>query len=148
VNPAEKSNRLSTVVNIAGRVMCGFLAIALICVVGNTVCDRMSVSVDGTVVSREDLPAAHVPLSYTRYKIRGAHEVLQLYYYVDAGWDGSLPRNLPDGSRIAKKGGDLDYVVDGRRFPFPILLYATIFAVALVFAFLALRRPSLGRRSN
>jgi hypothetical protein len=134
--------------NIGFRVVLALLAIAMICLVGNTICDRMFGSLDGTVVARQDLRAAGVPWNYTEYKIRGAHETFETYYYADTGWDGSLPRDLPVGSRIAKKGGGLDYVVDGRRYPFPVPLYAAIFGMALVFAVLALRRPRHGRQSD
>ncbi|HEY3637960.1 MAG TPA: hypothetical protein VGK90_07380 [Rhizomicrobium sp.] len=142
VKLAGSKGLLAPMVSIGLKAIFGFLAIAMIWVAGNTVCERMFDSMDGTIVSRENIHETGIPWSYTRYRLRDANSAIVEYSYVDTGFDGSLPNDLPVGSHIYKKDGGLDYVVDGQLHPFPFLVYVTMCCLALVFAFLALRRRS------
>jgi hypothetical protein len=96
---------------------------------------RYTTAVEGTVVSRQDVPSKGAPRYATEYVVRGAdgHD----HQYVAGATDASLDRSIPVGSRIQKKWGQLGYELNGKWESFPIYAYSATFGAAFFAIFWA-----------
>jgi hypothetical protein len=87
-----------------------------------TVWQRLTTQVDGTVTSSQDVPATGASRYVTEYIIQGLDGQTQAY--LAGPTDASLQRSLPVGTHIHKKRGELGYEVDGRWIAFPMASYS------------------------
>jgi hypothetical protein len=93
-----------------------------------TVWQRLTIQVEGTVISRSDVPETGAPRYATYYVIHGDDGVDRAY--VAGATDASLARSLPVGSHIRKEWGELGYETNSRWIAFPTIFYATALAGA------------------
>jgi hypothetical protein len=94
-----------------------------------TVWQRFTLAVEGTVISSRDVPSKSSGRYVTEYVIRGPDGGDQRY--VAGPTDGSLERNMPVGTRIRKERGQLGYQANGERIDFPTVFYSALFGIAL-----------------
>jgi hypothetical protein len=95
----------------------------------DTVGRRLRVAVDGVIVASTDVPATGAPRYATKYIVRGADGVDQIFW---AGpTDGSLARSMPVGTRIRKERWHLDYERDGRGVGFPYVVYGVTLTIGV-----------------
>ena len=92
-----------------------------------TVWQRLSTQIDGTVVSSQDVPQKGVPRYATNYVFWRADGEEQSY--TAGATDASIERSIPVGAHVRKLWGRLDYEIDGRPVAFPIAFYVIVLAV-------------------
>jgi hypothetical protein len=82
---------------------------------------RLSIDLNGLIVDRQTIPrnwSTHG--TGTVYTVRADNGTMQRY--VAGATDGSLPRDIPLGARIAKRKWELSYTLNGTRvLNFPIV---------------------------
>jgi hypothetical protein len=117
----------------------------------NGIWHRLQIDLDGTIVSRQDLPqtpSTHGPT--TVYKLKQSDG--SLVEYTASRNDASLPRTPPIGGRLIKRRGEFSYLLSGERVDdFPLPAYVGFLAVALVCwvgAGLMLRRDRSASKSS
>jgi hypothetical protein len=93
-----------------------------------TVWDRLTSELDGTIVSRQEFPSTAMTRYGTEYVVRGANGRDQVYTAGPS--DASLARGMPVGTRITKRRWELGYERNGTWVGFPIAFYSGVFGVA------------------
>ncbi|WP_244598856.1 hypothetical protein [Rhizobium tubonense] len=102
-----------------------------------TVWQRLTQQIDGTIISRRDIPYTGAPRYSAHYVILGRDGKEQIY---EAGaTDAALQRNLPIGAHIDKKWGQLGYYVNDRWVAFPKAFYGVVLLVAIALSLYAAR---------
>lgn len=102
-----------------------------------TVWQRFTTQLEGTVTSSRDVPETGAPRYATNYVIRGSDGNDQTY--VAGPTDGSIERSIPVGAHIRKEWGQLGYEVNGRWIAFPIAFYVATLGVTALLVVAALR---------
>jgi hypothetical protein len=84
----------------------------------------LKIDLDGVVISSKDIPSTAAPRHSTEYVIRGSDGLV--HAYVSGPSDGSLPTNMPVGTRIKKRRWSLHYERDGEWYSFPYGFYSVV----------------------
>src|SRR3954462_14918439 len=77
-----------------------------------TVWQRLTIEIEGTIVSSRDVPATGASRYATYYVVRNIAG--QEQEYVAGATDASLKRSLPVGTHIHKEWGQLGYGIDSQ----------------------------------
>lgn len=75
---------------------------------------RLNTSVEGEVISAQDIPPTRGPRYATKYTLRGPDG--RDVEYVAGATSGSLPRSIPVGTYLKKPKWTIYYERDGRQF--------------------------------
>lgn len=87
-----------------------------------TVWRRLTIEINGVVLSSEDVPVTRGSRYITRYTLSEAEGRTQVY--VAGASDASLPRSLPIGTHLKKQMWHLSYEKDDQTVDsFPLLFY-------------------------
>jgi hypothetical protein len=96
----------------------------------DTIWNRLTTEVDGTIVSSRDIPATWAKRHATEYIVRGIDGEDRAY--AAGATDASLERGMPVGTRISKHRWELGYEKNGKWVRFPIGAYVVTFIAAIV----------------
>jgi hypothetical protein len=102
-----------------------------------TVWQRLTIQIEGTIVSSRDEPVTGAPRYVTYYVVRGTDGNDRAY--VAGASDTSLQRHMPVGAHIHKVWGELGYEVDGRWIAFPLGFYGGFLCLAGILLGLAVK---------
>ena len=109
-----------------------------------TLWQRLTIQLDGVIVSSRDVPAKGAPRYATEYVVRDANG--QEHRYIAGATDASLERSMPAGTRIRKGWGRLGYEADGRWIEFPVAAYSAMLGIAFACLFWAAHRLWTARK--
>jgi len=84
----------------------------------------LKIDLDGVVISSKDIPSTAAPRHSTKYGIRASDGLV--HDYVSGPNDGSLPTDMPVGTRIKKRRWSLYYERDEKSYSFPYGFYSFI----------------------
>jgi hypothetical protein len=91
---------------------------------------RLMLSIDGVIVSSQEITSTTRPYHATRYMIRGVDGREQIY--TTGATDATLPRSMPVGTQLRKEQRELSFMRNGERVnDFPLAFYSTVFGIAL-----------------
>jgi hypothetical protein len=113
-------------------------------VFGHTALQYLTIQVNGTVISSNDIPEKGAPRYITEYAIRGPSG--ETTSYIAGPTDGSLPRSMPVGTTLRKQSWQVSYERDGQVIiDFPVSFYVGICIVALALMILSVSMWLRGR---
>jgi hypothetical protein len=121
-----------------------FLAIAaLLCFLSgaNEIAQRLLIEVDGIVISSQTSAGNRPATTYAILTANGSQ-----HQYVAGATDQSLPRRLPEGTRISKRKYDLSWEQNGQRInDFPLYFYLGACGIGGMLAYWAFFQWRLNR---